>query len=238
MTCRFGGVCVNRVAMTLAGIALVAQAALGQPPSEPPRRGGLLPGRPAESAVPVQTREELMRSWDLNADGTIDEAEAEIARTKMRRERVKLLQRSSSRPAAVAGETEEAATDDDLLFPDQPPPAKAPAKKRETATADKKPVDASDPRTPTTRDLNAGRLPAGLPPARGIPTGMQPPGRAGLGLGSRSGTQPPQATAADARRLGPSATPAMRPPRPPAPTRPVPTFPARPRVTAEEMGGP
>lgn len=50
-----------------------------------------LPRVVARAADPaLTTRDELVRKWDLNKDGVIDEGELEIARAKMRRERVDL----------------------------------------------------------------------------------------------------------------------------------------------------
>jgi len=61
-----------------------------------------LPPRPSPSgagtAVPPPSREELMRRFDLDADGRIDPAEAEVARTRMRRERLDQLRRQGIDP--------------------------------------------------------------------------------------------------------------------------------------------
>jgi len=44
------------------------------------------------------SREELVRKWDLNSDGSIDEGEAEVARSRMRRDRAELQLKSGIDP--------------------------------------------------------------------------------------------------------------------------------------------
>ena len=48
--------------------------------------------QPGGSSGPatILTREELTRSWDLNGDGTISKPEAEVARARMKRERIEM----------------------------------------------------------------------------------------------------------------------------------------------------
>lgn len=60
----------------------------------------------ADDAPVISDRELLVRDWDLNGDGTIDDGEAEVARSKMRRERSELKAkafggRSEARPSSV-----------------------------------------------------------------------------------------------------------------------------------------
>lgn len=197
-----------RVAVLAVGIAIAAAVACGQAPGTTQRRGGLLPSKPIESPGVSSTRDELARRWDLNADGQIDEAEAETARSRMRRERLELLQRGqTSRAKPLSKPAEEEIPAEDLVLPD-PAPSTAEKKKAKdkTATEPAKPMisAARQPAPPPKKDLNAGRLPAGLPPARGIPPNAIPPGRTGTGRAAR----------------------------------PTPSFPSRPRISAEEIGGP
>jgi hypothetical protein len=72
---------------------------------------GVAMPRLARAADPaVTSREELVRKWDLNSDGTIDEGEAEVARSKMRRERADLQMKSGIDP--LTGRPRSAAADD------------------------------------------------------------------------------------------------------------------------------
>lgn len=241
---RLGDVRVNRAALLAAALILVGTIAHGQTSSEPARRGGLVPSRTAGPETQFRTRDELARQWDLNADGTIDEAEAEVARMKMRRQRTELLRKLQSSPLVKPAEetaAEEDPAEDTLAFPDQPAPQpKAASAKTDTTPPNNRPDEASGKAPPPKRDLNAGRLPAGFPPARGIPAGTVPPGRTGM----MPSSQPPQSTTTGMRRFGPVTPPAAgatrQPPavRPAPAARPTPTVPARPRVTAEEIGGP
>lgn len=75
----------------------------------PPRRGTCwlvlascaavgMPARPAAAQVPPPSREELMRKWDLDRDGKIDAGEADMARSRMRRERNEALMNSGTDP--------------------------------------------------------------------------------------------------------------------------------------------
>ncbi|MEI6037729.1 MAG: hypothetical protein WCQ91_07395 [Planctomycetota bacterium] len=80
---------------------------LGEP--QVPRRGGLVP---PQRSVPGPTesigREELVRRYDLNADGRIDESEAEMARSKMRRERAERSRHSGLNPLTGRPRSEKA----------------------------------------------------------------------------------------------------------------------------------
>lgn len=220
-----------RVAVLAVGIATAAAVAFGQAPV--PRGGGLLPGRDAAPPAPSSSREELARRWDLNADGQIDEVEAETARSKMRRDRLELLQRGQSSRAkpltkTVTNPVAETSETEDLVLPDPAPDTMEKKKTTEKPASDppKSLSAAREPPPPAKKDLNAGRLPAGLPPVRGIVPGAMPPGRAGTGP-----TTPPTSGSKAAR------PPTIRPPIGRA-TRPAPTIPARPRVSAEDIGGP
>ena len=78
-----------QVRSTLAAIvlALAAMTAAGQQPPIP-RSGGLVPS--ASGPKLGLTREELIRSWDLDGNGTISKSEADLARARMRRQRLEM----------------------------------------------------------------------------------------------------------------------------------------------------
>lgn len=76
------------------------------------------------------TREELTRSWDLNGDGTISKPEADLARARMKRERIEMQLRGgidplTGLPRTLADEPEADHTPGDepefRLPPDEPP---------------------------------------------------------------------------------------------------------------------
>ena len=51
----------------------------------------------AAQAVP-RSRDELLLQWDIDRNGTVDEAEAEVARSRMRRARVEALRNPGTDP--------------------------------------------------------------------------------------------------------------------------------------------
>jgi hypothetical protein len=266
-----------------------------------PRSGGLLPERGTAAGSRSSTAAELLRRWDLNADGRIDPTEAEIARSRMRTERVEARQAEAQpfpaidpvtgRPLEAGGD----APDELLLVPGRPnaaagnggraaaatpgnrgpaaadggprnppsrnvgPPNSGPQPRTGTRAGDQRsdaaraggptaaaaqPTKAPDGRQPPQRpqpmtggsragapavrpgygaagpkvDLNAGRLPAGLPPSRGLPPqgGRMPSRSATAPLSGPQGGRPTGRTAPPPRS---SATPT-------------------PRISAEEIGGP
>jgi hypothetical protein len=239
-------------AIIAAGLASPAVGQNFSPPNPPgsapapTRRGGLLPQRtPASPLAPV-SREELMRRFDLNADGKIDEAEAEMARSRMRRERADIMRNSSIDPltgrprgapppeppqkpagiqaAEVAPPAAKPKDDELLLVPGRPDGTPAPA--MQTPSAKTQPPtgrpSASAARQPVpTRQLptaTTGGVRAGAPAAR--------PGYGALGPRAdlNAGRQPTAPT---------KPAPAARPTIGRAPTpRPI----APPRITAEDIG--
>jgi hypothetical protein len=84
----------NRSATRFAGgllLALLALLVAARPATaaEPAVGGGsLAPG--TGGTVPRLTREELLRGWDLDRNGSISKSEADIARARMRRTRLEL----------------------------------------------------------------------------------------------------------------------------------------------------
>ena len=91
---RNSGIIAVSLAIPFLGVEMMCELPAQLPA---PRGGGLLP----ESGAPISgslTRDELIKRWDLNNDGRIDAAEAEMARSKMRRERRNAIQNSGVDP--------------------------------------------------------------------------------------------------------------------------------------------
>lgn len=237
------------VAVGLASPALGQNFSPPNPPGSAPapaRRGGLLPQRTPTSPLAPVSREELMRRFDLNADGKIDEAEAEMARSRMRRERAEIMRNSSIDPltgrprgapppeppqkpagiqaAEVAPPAAKPKDDELLLVPGRPDGTPAPA--TQTPSAQTQPPtarpSASAARQPVpTRQLptaTTGGVRAGAPAARPGYGALGP--RADLNAG-RQPTAPPKPAPAGRPAIG----------RAPMP-RPI----APPRITAEDIG--
>ena len=88
-------VVLQMVAAAILGAAAASQSlaqteptsAPAQAPSPAPRSGGLLPERGRASTSGAILRQELIKRWDLNTDGRIDESEADVARLRMRQDR-------------------------------------------------------------------------------------------------------------------------------------------------------
>lgn len=70
---------VRTVLPLILGVTLVG---VGSAPAQLPT--------PSSGTTSGMSREELARSWDLDGDGTISKAEADVARTRMKRERSEL----------------------------------------------------------------------------------------------------------------------------------------------------
>ena len=168
-----GVCCLGGLAACL--LLAIAAEGLAQAPGTGGRSGGLVPGRETPSVSGGMTRDELLRRFDLDSDGRIDEAEAEAARARMRRERVDTMQNSGVDPltgrprAAGPGGPTRLATpppeDDTLILPgapDDPPP--------------RKPVD------------DAEKKPAAKP-APTVPPGRAPPLTGGVRAGAPAGRQ-------------------------------------------------
>jgi hypothetical protein len=87
----------------------------------------------AGKSVPTTrlSREELVRKWDLNADGKVDKSEAELASSRMRRERAEMRLKSRIDPVTgrprgeAAPEPKPEPPDADTLFGAEAEPADA-----------------------------------------------------------------------------------------------------------------
>lgn len=212
----------------------------------------LHPAGAADAPPDALDRELLMRKWDLDGDGRIDEGEAEAARVKMRRERAELqgkslFGRTKEKPDAAAVPEREPAGPD-LLAPLEPD-TEQPRRERPA------------PAEPKRRDLNAAARPApGQPgpgqrsPATDPETSAQPrPGRdRGASVvtgGARAGglARPGYGSTIprgdlNAGRPVPPRTTVQRPPMTggllPAPRRgpaPAPAPAAQPRVSSDDL---
>lgn len=178
----------------LAGPALAQNVSPTNPPASAPaqtRRGGLLPQRSPMPTVEPVSRAELMRRFDLNADGKIDEAEAEMARSRMRRDRAEIMRNSSIDPltgrprgalppeppkkpvdiqAADAAPPATKPKDDELLLvpgspdgtPAPPNAAQQPPTGRPSTSAAREPMPPRQPPAATTGGVRAG-APAARP---------------------------------------------------------------------------
>lgn len=264
---------IQRRFLLAAGVAtMIAGPAFAQnvPPPAPPgstpaqaRRGGLLPQRTPTSPLAPVSREELMRRFDLNADGRIDEAEAEMARSRMRRDRAEVMRQSSIDPltgrprgapppepakepvriqaADVAPPATKPKDDELLLVPGRPDGTPAPA------NAAQQPANAAQqPATTSRQPANAAReaLPTRQPPSAvtgGVRAGA-PPARPGYGaLGPKAdlnaGRQPTAPNGGMQPRVG-GMPPRGIPPRGmPGRTAPPTARPVPPpRITAEDIG--
>lgn len=81
------------------------------------------PVAPAAEPVvgPAKTREELLREWDLNSDGTIDSGEAEVAMSKMRIHRAELRMRTGIDPVTGTPRSEQEETEAEDPLAEEPP---------------------------------------------------------------------------------------------------------------------
>jgi hypothetical protein len=134
------------IAMGAALVAVIAGSAAGQAPLDIDPTGGLRakglvprrPDGPADATPEGATREELVRKWDLDGNGTIDPSEANIARTRIRRERRELELTPGIDPITgrLRDASPDAATDepanDTVVTPELPP---APRKRRDDGPA-------------------------------------------------------------------------------------------------------
>jgi len=188
-------------------------------------------------------REELMRRFDINHDGRIDPSEAELGRSKMRRERADAARQSGLDP--LTGRPRSQATAGDQRPGEMKKPVlEQPAKPPVAASA---PVegDRSQAARPQSRDANAAAQPLPSQQRPGAATGGIRAGAPGVrpGYGAPGGTG-----SLNAGRPIPPRTPLLRqPPGGVSPTQARPQLPAttgssrpaarpQPPISAEEMG--
>lgn len=233
----------NMLGMVMLGVLPMASQAFAQPPAQAGRSGGLVPTREVPSISGGMTRDELLRRFDLDANGRIDEAEAEAARARMRRDRVDTLQNSGLDPltgrprGAATGPAREATSpaDDDVLIlpgaPDDQPPPRKPA-----GDAEKKPLAKPAPTVPPGRAAPlTGGVRAGAPAVRQGYGATSP--KADLNAGRPREPRPLPNGAATRPGTQPAGRPAAAAPRGSTP-RPS-LFPqpeGAPRPTAEDFG--
>ena len=89
---------LSRCVMLATGL-MAAVAAAASVAEEKPRSGSGSAARTTPvPVVPRKTRDELIREWDINSDGTIDIGEAEVAASRMRLERAAIRLNSGFDP--------------------------------------------------------------------------------------------------------------------------------------------
>ena len=110
-------------------LAMAVSATTGRGQESASRRGGGLVPRSSPSAS--LTREELIRQWDLDGNGTISKPEADVARARMKRQRLEMqfnagIDPITGLPRSLDEESEllEEGNDEPLyrLPPELPPP--------------------------------------------------------------------------------------------------------------------
>ncbi|MEI6505393.1 MAG: hypothetical protein WCO90_05865, partial [Planctomycetota bacterium] len=101
-------------------IAASPDSARAQAPADLDPTGGLREGVDSGSTTVGMTREELVRKWDLDGNGTIDESEAVVARTRMRRSRLEMQLNAAIDPLTGRPRVTDAA-DEPSVAADIPP---------------------------------------------------------------------------------------------------------------------
>ena len=169
-------------------IAASPHSARAQAPADLDPTGGLREGVDSGATTVGMTREELVRKWDLDGNGTIDESEAVVARTRMRRSRLEMQLNAAIDPLTGRPRVTDAADEPSVAadIPPQPrrhPPAgpslpgtrvpdmplAAPAR---TTSSSAPPANASKAgpaaagSTPTRTGAAMGGIRAGAPAAR------------------------------------------------------------------------
>lgn len=174
------------LAITVLTTAVRPVAAQAPDPTGGLRSRGMVPGLTG----PGSSREELVRQWDLDGNGTIDKSEESIARSRMRRSRMQLELDGGIDP--ITG------------------------KPRVIADTEKPPAEPSAEDDPATDQPHDGRPPAAAEPA--LPGTRVPDIRApevGPTPSDSAGPAPAPSPASDAT---PSAAAEKRPGLPPRPT--------------------
>jgi len=157
------------IVLTTAVRVTVAQA---PDPTGGLRSRGMVPGLTG----PGSSREELVRQWDLDGNGTIDKSEAAIARSRMRRSRMQLeldggIDPVTGKPRAIADAdtppAEPPAEDDPAIDRSQDAPPAAAAEKSLPGT---RVPDVRAPGVGPTPADSAGPSPAPSPAADAAPS--------------------------------------------------------------------
>ena len=166
------GVC-GASAIVAVCFGLLAAEVWAQAPAAGRRVGGLLPTREKPTIGGGQTRDEMLRKFDLDSDGRIDEGEAEAVRTRTRRDKFESLQDSgldplTGRPRRAGAEGTSAAVPpighDEITFP--PSKSEAPRPKPDGG-AERKPAADPAPTPPQGRvPVITGGVRAGAPAVR------------------------------------------------------------------------
>lgn len=187
------------------------------------------------------SREEILRRFDLDANGRIDEGEAETARVRMRRDKMETLRNGGIDPltgrprgAAPAADERVPQTDDELLLVPGKPDGQAPTPPRND--------EARKPAAKPPATVPAGRLPAmtggvraGAPAVR---SGYGAPGpKQDLNAGRPRPPQPPAGASRTRAGLQPAGQPPVPSGQPRAPAPRPPLYPRNStRPTAEDIG--
>ena len=168
------------------------------------KTGGL--GSGSGAARTGLTREELIREWDLDGDGTISKPEADVARERMRRKRLDMqlgggIDPITGLPRSIdpADPEADAGSESEPLFrlpPDLQPPE--PARQPEASLPGTRPPAMAVPRGPGGLTPPTGPTSTTLPPLPGSGGGPQPAARSG-----RASWLPPQ-------RMAPAMTGGVR----------------------------
>jgi hypothetical protein len=218
-------------------ICVIVCAGISAADAQTPRGGGLVP-------TPRKTRAELVREWDLNSDGKIDKGEAEVAASRMRRERAEMrlnsgidpitgLPRGESLPELPEEPPREDVAEEEPVVEEpaderrlpgtrvpRPNPRGSPTAQAEPDAPAARATDgtraaADRARQPVTGGVRAGGLPARAGYGAGIPAA---PLNAGLPIAPRTRPTPEQPRQPRGGLL-PTSRPA--PPAAPAPPRPA-----------------
>ncbi|MCE9630410.1 MAG: hypothetical protein K8S94_06795 [Planctomycetia bacterium] len=94
--------------------------ARAQTPLDIDPTGGLRDGLETSAQAGGMTREELVRKWDTDGNGTIDESEAAVARVRMRRSRLETQQSAAINPLTGRPRGVDAA-EESSVEPEAPP---------------------------------------------------------------------------------------------------------------------
>jgi hypothetical protein len=196
---------LDRTACHLACLlALLASGGRGADPAAG-KTGGLVPGSGA--ARTGLTREELIREWDLDGDGTISKPEADVARGRMRRKRLDMQLEGGINPLTglprsidPADTAADAGPEDEPVFrlPVDLTPPPEPNQQPEAALPGMRAPAVTVPRRAGGPTMPAGPTSATMPPLPSDGAGVQPPSRSG-----RASWLPPQ-------RLPPAMTGGVR----------------------------